>query len=63
MRALSIIFMVLASISLILGVIWRIMATRFPIGHVPPQSFLEFTIACLLFVIAASVYMMATKKQ
>ncbi len=60
MKLLSILFMVVAVLSLIIGAILRIPPAT--IKGVPPQSFLEFTIACLLFAIATSVYVIADKK-
>jgi len=62
MKILSIIFMVVAVISLILGVIWRLMLTIFPIASIPPRSLLHFTAVCLLFAIALCVYQIANKK-
>jgi uncharacterized protein YacL len=63
MKMLSILFMIVASISLVIGVIWRLMPANFPLAGIPPRSILHFTAVCLLFVIALCVYQIANKKQ
>lgn len=60
MKGLAILCMVLAGISLIIGTILRLFGGNLPFGGgnfpIQPQSILEFTIACLLFAIALSVF-------
>jgi len=62
MKLLSILFMMVAALSLIIGVIWRLKLAIFPIACIPPRSFLDFTSVCLLFAIALCVYQIANKK-
>ena len=54
MKILPLVCIILALISLISGGVLRIIDITFPSGNIPPQTFLEFTIACLLFSIALS---------
>ena len=63
MKLLLILFMIIAALSLILGIIWRLKLAIFPIACIPPRSLLHFTAVCLLFAISLSVYQMANKKQ
>jgi len=56
--------MILAALGLVIGIIWRLFLfpKLFPLGDIPPQSFLEATAICLLFSLALSVYQIANKE-
>ena len=61
MKAFTVLFLIGAALSLIIGVVCRILGTSFPLHQTPPQSFLEFSILCLLFSIALSLYTISKK--
>ncbi|MBI4834462.1 MAG: hypothetical protein HY811_06565 [Planctomycetes bacterium] len=61
MKILSTLFLIISVISLIMGIVWRIMQKPFPLGQIPPNSIMEFTAICLLFALAISVYQIANK--
>jgi len=56
MKALSLMFMVAGGLGLLLAMILGILDAVFPLGHIPARSFMEFTIICLLFSIALSIF-------
>lgn len=61
MRLFAIGFMMTALLSLGVGMVLRLLARQ--LMSIPPQSFLEFTIACLLFSIALSVFSLSGKRE
>ncbi|MEK7448184.1 MAG: hypothetical protein AAB019_01740 [Planctomycetota bacterium] len=63
MKWLPVILMIGAALSLVLGMIFRVRGGGSELMGIPPQSFLEFTIAALLFSIAISLNDLANKKQ
>lgn len=54
MKALTTIALVIGIISLVAGVILRLMVTETVLG-LTPQSFLEFSVACFLLTLALDV--------
>lgn len=54
MKILSLLCMLVGALSLALGAIFRLMEK--PFMGILPQSFYEFTTACLLFSIALSLH-------
>ncbi|MBI5778091.1 MAG: hypothetical protein HZA49_01375 [Planctomycetes bacterium] len=56
MKALALLFMVAAGLGLFLAMIMGVLDVVFPLGHIPARSFIEFTIVCLLFSIALSIF-------
>jgi len=56
MKALALLFMVAGGLGLLLAMILGILDVVFPLGHIPARSFIEFTIVCLLFSIALSIF-------
>jgi hypothetical protein len=56
MKALSLLFMVIAGLSLLMTMILGIADRVFPLGKIPAHSFLQLTVVCLLFSIALSIF-------
>jgi hypothetical protein len=56
MKAVSLLFMMVAALSLLLCMILGIMDKLFPIGNIAAHSFLQLTGVCLLFSIAISIF-------
>jgi len=56
MKALSLLFMVAAGLGLFLAMLLGILDMVFPLGHIPANSFINFTVVCLLFSIALSIF-------
>ena len=56
MKALSLMFMVAGGLGLLLAMLLGILDMVFPLGHIPADSFIKFTIVCLLFSIALSIF-------
>lgn len=63
MKLLSTLFIIVAALSLILGVVCRVIPANFPLGGgILPRSILQFSAVCLLFAITLCVYQIANKK-
>lgn len=56
MKALALLFMVVGGLGLLLAMVLGILDVVFPLGKIPARSFIEFTIVCLLFSIALSIF-------
>ncbi len=63
MKGLAIIAIAAAVVSIVIGIISRLMIQPIPVaGGIEAQSFLDFTNTCLLFAIALLVLGMAKEK-
>ncbi len=56
MKIISLLFMVIATLSLVLTMVLGIVDKVLPVGNIPAHSFLQFTVVCLLFSIALSLF-------
>jgi len=56
MKALSLLFMVAGGLGLLMAMIMGVLDIAFPVGHIPADSFIKFTVVCLLFSIALSIF-------
>ena len=56
MKALSLLFMFIAGLSLLMTMVLGVLNTAFPLGKIPAHSFLQLTTVCLLFSIALSIF-------
>lgn len=56
MKILSLLFMMAAGLGLFLAMVLGILDRVFPLGRIPADSFIKFTIVCLLFSIALSIF-------
>ncbi len=63
MKGLAVIAIVVALVSIVIGIISRLMVQPIPVASgINAQSFLDFTNTCLLFAIALLVLGMAKEK-
>jgi hypothetical protein len=56
MKILALLFMMAAGLGLFLAMLLGILDRVFPLGHIPANSFINFTVVCLLFSIALSIF-------